>query len=113
MNLIGVCVVSGNVRRTAQIVFGNPNSNDYLKLKDYYWNGSSYEGSMTKRASYGWASNNSVFCSLGMDYTKLAEQTSKNGEPGYFWLENAQGYSRMNNGKDFKDHRASGGNPLT
>jgi len=113
MNQIGVCVVAGNVRRTAQIVFGDPESDEYLKLKDYRWNGDTYEGTAVHRAEYGWASNNSLFCNIGMDYTKVAEQTAKNGEPGYFWLENAQGYSRMNNGKDFKDHRASGGNPLT
>jgi len=46
-----------------------------------------------------------------MDYTKAAERTKINGEPGYAWLENMQGYSRMNNGKDNKDHRVSGGNP--
>lgn len=113
MNMIGVCVVAGNVRRTAQIVFGEPDSEEYLKLKDYIWNGDTYEGSNVHRAEYGWSSNNSVSCSVGQDYSKLATQTAKNGEPGYFWLENAQDYSRMNNGKDFKDHRATGGNPLT
>lgn len=113
MNQIGVCVISGNVRRTAQIVFGDPNSEEYLKLKDYEWNGESYEGSSVHRSGFGWASNNSVSCSIGMDYSKLAKQTAKNGEPGYFWLENAKEYSRMNGIKDFKDHRASGGNPLT
>lgn len=119
MNMIGNCVVAGNVRRTAQIVFGDPESEEYLKLKDYVYVGKDengkpiYEGSRAYRSDYGWASNNSVSCDLGQNYTKFAEQTAKNGEPGYFWLENAQGYSRMNNGKDYKDHRASGGNPLT
>lgn len=115
MNMIGACVVSGNVRRTAQIVFGDPDSDEYLKLKDYTYNHAtqSYDGTMAHRAQYGWASNNSIFCKLGMDYSKIVKQTIKNGEPGYFWLENAQDYSRMNNDKDFKDHRATGGNPLT
>lgn len=111
MNIIGVCVVAGNVRRTAQIVFGEPDSEEYLKLKDYSWTGDTYEGSQIHRAEYGWASNNSVSCKLGQNYAKLAAQTAKNGEPGYFWLDNAQDYSRMNNGKDYKDHRATGGNP--
>ena len=35
MNLIGKCVVAGNVRRTAEIVFGDPNSEEYLDLKNY------------------------------------------------------------------------------
>ena len=112
MNMIGVCVVSGNVRRTAQIVFGEPDE-EYLKLKNYTWNEElqTYVGTNIERAEYGWASNNSIFAKIGQDYTDVAKQTAKNGEPGYFWLENAQNFSRMNNGPDFKDHRAMGGNP--
>lgn len=30
MNLIGKCVVSGNVRRTAEIAFGDPDSDEYI-----------------------------------------------------------------------------------
>jgi hypothetical protein len=103
MNLIGKCVVSGNVRRSAEIVFGDPNSEEYLDLKDYKKN--------PDRESFGWASNNSIFANLGMDYSNSAKRTSINGEPGYIWMENVQGYSRMNNGKDNKDHRAVGANP--
>lgn len=63
MNMIGVCVVAGNVRRTSQIVFGDPNDKEYLKLKDYQWdeNTESYVGSKVHRAEYGWTSNNSIF----------------------------------------------------
>lgn len=103
MNLIGKCVVAGNVRRTAEIVFGDPNSDEYLNLKNYKVN--------PQRESFGWTSNNTVFAELGMDYTKVAAMTATNGEPGYAWLDNMQNYSRMNNGPDFKDHRARGGNP--
>ena len=35
MNLIGKCVVAGNVRRTAEIVFGDPQSEEYINLKNY------------------------------------------------------------------------------
>ena len=35
MNLIGKCVVSGNVRRTAEIAFGDPYSEEYIDLKNY------------------------------------------------------------------------------
>ena len=35
MNLIGKCVVAGNVRRTAEIVFGDPFNEEYLDLKNY------------------------------------------------------------------------------
>lgn len=103
MNLIGKCVVAGNVRRTAEIVFGDYNSHEYLDLKNYKVN--------PHRENFGWTSNNSIFCELGMDYTESSNRTKINGEPGYAWLENMKGYSRMNNGMDHKDHRVTGGNP--
>jgi adenosylcobalamin-dependent ribonucleoside-triphosphate reductase len=103
MNLIGKCVVAGNVRRTAEIVFGDYKSEEYLDLKNYKAN--------PNRETYGWTSNNSIFCDIGMNYANAAKRTSINGEPGYAWLENMRAYSRMNNGTDNKDHRVSGGNP--
>ena len=103
MNLIGKCVVAGNVRRTAEIVFGDPQSEEYINLKNYKKN--------PHREMYGWTSNNSVFAELGMDYTDIAERIKDNGEPGLAWLENMRGYGRMKNGHDHKDHRAAGGNP--
>ena len=103
MNLIGKCVVAGNVRRTAEIVFGDPNSEEYLDLKNYKVN--------PHRDQYGWTSNNSIFAELGMDYTEVAKRIVDNGEPGLAWLENMRHYSRMKNGGDDKDHRAMGGNP--
>ena len=113
MNLIGVCVVAGNVRRTAQIVFGDSTDQEYLKLKDYTWDVTAmkYVGSNAKRSEWGWTSNNSVFATLGMDYTKLAEQTAINGEPGYLWLENAKKYGRMKDAPNYKDMLAEGSNP--
>ena len=33
MNLIGKCVVAGNVRRTAEIVFGDPDNRRILRFK--------------------------------------------------------------------------------
>jgi len=103
MNLIGKCVVAGNVRRTAEIVFGDPESEEYLDLKNYKVN--------PHREMYGWTSNNSIFAELGMDYTEAAKRIVDNGEPGFAWLENMRHYSRMKNGGDNKDHRVAGGNP--
>ena len=103
MNLIGKCVVAGNVRRTAEIVFGDPTSEEYLDLKNYKVN--------PHRDQYGWTSNNSVFAELGMDYTEIAKRIVDNGEPGLAWLDNMRHYSRMKNGGDDKDHRVMGGNP--
>ena len=103
MNLIGKCVVAGNVRRTAEIVFGDPQDDEYLDLKNYEVN--------PHREQYGWTSNNSIFAELGMDYSEVCKRINGNGEPGFAWLENMRGYSRLKNGKDNKDHRAAGGNP--
>lgn len=60
---VGVCVVAGNVRRTAEIAFGDPESEEYIDLKNYDKNPS--------RSAFGWASNNSVFAQLGMDYSEV------------------------------------------
>ena len=103
MNLIGKCVVAGNVRRTAEIVFGEHDSEEYLDLKNYKVN--------PHRETYGWTSNNSIFAELGMDYTEAAKRIVDNGEPGFAWLDNMRKYSRMKNGGDNKDHRVAGGNP--
>jgi adenosylcobalamin-dependent ribonucleoside-triphosphate reductase len=103
MNLIGKCVVAGNVRRTAEIVFGEPDDDEYLDLKNYEVN--------PHRDQYGWTSNNSVFAELGMDYTDICKRITDNGEPGFAWLKNMRKFSRMQNGGDNKDHRAAGGNP--
>lgn len=113
-NKIGVCVVSGNVRRSAEIAFGQPDDKDYLKLKDYKWNQKEmqYEGSESDRAGWGWSSNNSIFADVGMDYSEHGAQTAKNGEPGYLWLENARKHGRMNHLEaTYKDKRAKGANP--
>ncbi|KAG5182329.1 hypothetical protein JKP88DRAFT_256408 [Tribonema minus] len=73
-NLIGKCVIAGNVRRSAEIAIGDPSDNDFLELKDYAKN--------PQRAAFGWASNNSVSCSLGEDYDRIAKSIHLNGEPG-------------------------------
>lgn len=103
-NQIGVAVVSGNIRRTAEILFGDTEDEVFLNLKNY--------DVFPERGAYGWTSNNSIYAKLGMDYSKAAERIRTNGEPGFIWLENAQAYSRMmDNTKDWKDHRVAGANP--
>jgi len=91
------------VHNTAEISFGSPDDPEYLDLKNYEKN--------PDRASYGWTSNNSVYARLGMDYSAIAERTRINGEPGYFWLENARDYGRMGKPADHKDYRVKGSNP--
>ena len=103
-NLIGRAVVAGNVRRTAEIAFGNPTSEEFMDLKNYLIN--------PERAEWGWASNNSIFAELGMNYSDVAERTRRNGEPGYAWLNNMRNFGRMRDGfNPDADPRVKGGNP--
>jgi ribonucleoside-triphosphate reductase len=127
MNLIGKCVVAGNVRRTAEIVFGEPDSAEYLNLKSHWWNDQKeevvhpelgtveykggWDGPAAYRADWSWTSNNSVFCTPGMDYARCATQTALNGEPGYCYLDNMRAYGRIIDGENWRDHRVAGGNP--
>ena len=195
MNIIGAAVVAGNVRRTAEIGFGDPDDFAYTSMKNpvaglspaeanAFWAAStvifksrktqdeegydakalwSTTGEFTTtianiiqqakavsnlkndaswfdknidtfKAAEGvvidserlagavetwnylnqhrWASNNSVFATIGMDYTSPAGSTAINGEPGYCWLENIQNYGRMIDGyKPGIDARAMGTNP--
>jgi len=104
MNLIGRAVVSGDVRQTAEIAFGDPSCPEYTALKDYRIN--------PQRAAWGWTSNNSVFAELGQSYEGLAARVAHNGEPGFAWLENMRAYGRLREDeKLWKDARAAGGNP--
>lgn len=102
-NMIGKCVVSGNVRRSAEIAFGDKDDSTFIDLKNYK--------KFPERADYGWISNNSIFAEVGMDYNDVAQRTYDNGEPGYFWIENAQNYGRMNGIFDTSDDGVMGGNP--
>jgi len=103
-NLVGKCVVSGGIRRTAQIMFGEKEDEKYLDLKNP-------EINSEKLMSHRWASNNSVFAQVGDDYTTIAERTARNGEPGYIWLDNIKTYGRLKDNPDFKDIEAEGTNP--
>ncbi|MBT3740220.1 MAG: fused protease/ribonucleoside-triphosphate reductase [Flavobacteriales bacterium] len=113
MNMIGQCVVAGNVRRTAQIALGSVDSQEYRQLKDYKWDAEAgeYKGEMAHRAAYGWASNNSVLVDNNTNFVEVAKQTAVNGEPGYIFMDNIRAYSRMGQPADYKDHKAVGTNP--
>jgi ribonucleotide reductase alpha subunit len=103
MNAIGKAVVSGNVRRSAEILLGKAND-EFLDLKNYDKN--------PERADFGWASNNTIYATTGMDYAPLVERIKRNGEPGLFWLENARKYGRVRDSESgYKDKRVTGLNP--
>ncbi len=101
MNFIGKCVVAGNVRRSAEIALGDINDTEFITMKQ----------DKEKLTSHRWASNNSIFAKIGMDYSFVAEQIAKNGEPGVLWLENSRAYSRMAEPPDYKDKKVAGVNP--
>jgi len=102
-NLVGKCVVSGGIRRTAEIMFGDPDDLDFITLKQ----------DEEKLRSHRWASNNSVFGTVGMDYSGVAESIAVNGEPGVIWLDNMQHYRRMNGERGRYDMRVMGSNPCS
>jgi ribonucleoside-triphosphate reductase len=150
MNYIGRCVVAGNVRRTAEIAFGDANDRDYCSMKnplatleekeklDFMVITSDLYSQGKTKANIGdfaaldipmerlcpaietwnalnhhrWASNNSVFAHVGMNYDAIGTQIATNGEPGLMWLNNMRDYGRMIDGRQPGiDGRVMGGNP--
>jgi len=102
-NYIGVCVVSGGVRRTAEIMFGSPEDKEFIELKQ------DKQALKDRR----WASNNSIFGKVGMNYGSIAESMAVNGEPGIIWLGNMRKFGRMGDPPNNKDRRAMGSNPCS
>jgi len=104
MNLIGRTVVSGNVRRSAELSLGDPDDEEFLNLKNPDTN-------MERLMHHGWAANLSISAKRGMDYSKVAELAAKNGEPGLIWLDNLRSYGRMKDGINTSDLSIAGTNP--
>jgi len=104
MNVIGKCVVSGGVRRTAELALGSPDDSEYLTLKDP-------QLFPEQLKEWRWASNNSVSADVGMNYGNVGSQTAKNGEPGYFWITNARAFGRLKDGENWIDAKVAGTNP--
>ena len=100
-NLIGRCVVAGNVRRSAALAMGNYDDKHYLQMKN----------DQEKLYHHRWGSNNSFNAEVGMDYTWHAEQSKANGEPGYIWLNNAKTRGRFKDPERFDDINVAGFNP--
>jgi adenosylcobalamin-dependent ribonucleoside-triphosphate reductase len=100
-NLIGRCVVAGNVRRSAALAIGEHDDIRYLEMKN----------DQEKLYHHRWGSNNSFNAEVGMDYEWHAEQSQNNGEPGYIWLENARAFGRMKDGVNYDDAEVMGFNP--
>lgn len=109
-NLIGVCVVSGNVRRSAELALGQPDDLDFVNLKNasMFPERNSYSADAP---GWGWMSNNSLEATVGMDYSPFVEAIAHNGEPGFIWLDISRKYGRLADPINNKDYRAAGYNP--
>ena len=102
-NLIGVCVVSGNVRRSAELLMGKIDDEVFLNLKNY--------DKYPERIGHGWMSNNSVEVSVGQDLSSIIDGIARNGEPGVIWMDVTRQYGRLSDPINNKDWRAAGYNP--
>lgn len=109
-NMIGVCVVSGNVRRSAELLIGRIDDKDFLNLKnpDVYPERNSYD---PQNPGWAWMSNNSVEAHVGADLDSIVEGISRNGEPGVIWLDVSRAYGRLVDPPNNKDYRVEGYNP--
>jgi adenosylcobalamin-dependent ribonucleoside-triphosphate reductase len=108
MNVVGKAVVSGNVRRSAQIAMSFPEDKDFVTLKDWSL---PENAERTARDGWSWASNNTVFGQVGMDYDPLLKQIEVNGEPGIAWMDITRRFGRLIDPMDNADLRAAGYNP--
>ena len=109
-NLIGVCVVSGNVRRSAELLIGRIDDQDFLNLKnaEVFPERNSYD---SESPGWGWMSNNSVEVSVGQDLSPIVDGIARNGEPGVIWMDMSRKYGRLADPVNNKDHRVAGFNP--
>jgi len=140
-NQVGACVVAGGVRRSAELMLGDADDAEFRSLKDpstlipldarmEVLQSNLLVAPEAARASiqaeidelqeqidlhplrsHRWASNNSIFGDVGMDYADVGASIAKNGEPGIFWLDNARRFGRMIDPANDKDRRAQGCNP--
>jgi ribonucleoside-triphosphate reductase (thioredoxin) len=109
-NLIGVCVVSGNVRRSAELLIGRLDDDTFLNLKnaEKFPERNSYDPAAP---GWGWMSNNSVETTVGQDLDKIVPGIALNGEPGVIWMDVSRKYGRLADPVNNKDHRIAGYNP--
>ena len=91
MNFIGKLVVSGNIRRSAEVAIGDENDLDFINMKDPDLFGA-------ELSNRRWASNNSIFATPQSNFDRIVKNIMKNGEPGLVFLDNARHYGRLKDG---------------
>ena len=109
-NMIGVCVVSGNVRRSAELLIGQIDDPEFLNLKnaEAFPARNSYD---PKSPGWAWMSNNSVEAKVGSDFSNIIDGIVRNGEPGVVWMDVSRKYGRLIDPPNNKDWRVAGYNP--
>jgi adenosylcobalamin-dependent ribonucleoside-triphosphate reductase len=110
VNLIGTCVVSGNVRRSATLALGTAEDDGFINLKnpEIFPERNSYD---PEKPGWAWMSNNSIAAEVGTKYEDYVDLIADNGEPGFIWLGVARDYGRLADAPDYKDSRIMGFNP--
>lgn len=108
MNMIGKCVVAGNVRRSAEIALGEATDTDFLDLKNW-------EVNPERMGANGWGftSNNSIYAEVGGDHSGLVDRIANNGEPGLLYMDLCRKYGRLADLPNNDDALASGTNPCS
>jgi adenosylcobalamin-dependent ribonucleoside-triphosphate reductase len=110
INLIGTCVVSGNVRRSATLALGAAGDENFINLKnaEMFPERNSYD---SENPGWAWMSNNSISAEVGTNYEDYVDLIVNNGEPGFIWLDVARNFGRLADPADGKDYRVMGFNP--
>jgi ribonucleoside-triphosphate reductase len=110
INLIGTCVVSGNVRRSATLALGAAGDENFINLKnaEVFPERNSYD---SENPGWAWMSNNSIAAEVGTNYEDYVDLIVNNGEPGFIWLDVARNFGRLADPADGKDYRVMGFNP--
>jgi adenosylcobalamin-dependent ribonucleoside-triphosphate reductase len=110
VNLIGTCVVSGNVRRSATLALGTAGDETFMNLKnaEVFPDRNSFD---PENPGWAWMSNNSISAKVGTKYEDYVDLIASNGEPGFIWLDVARNYGRLADAPDYKDTRVMGFNP--
>jgi len=108
MNFIGKLVVSGNVRRSAEIAVSDIKDIPFIQMKDY----NLFPDELKDRR---WASNNSVFANTDSDFSSIINNIGINGEPGIVLLDNCKKFGRVRDGvrapTHYKYDNVQGPNP--
>jgi adenosylcobalamin-dependent ribonucleoside-triphosphate reductase len=136
MNVIGRCVVAGNVRRSAMLALGDASSEAFRTMKTYDHEAvdklnnfiqndlrslrkltdTEFEALYNEKSKsemvnhHRWASNNSILITDDFDSSLIVDSIIKNGEPGFLNLNLIQNFGRLVDGGDKVDV-ATGTNP--